>query len=198
MPWNGPYPARRGRLSGMLTRVFCATALGLGLLTACGENPDSESGGPISSARATDPSTDEPTAKITDELSTSSPPQPIDHGTRIVGANSDFGTMLFDGTGQAIYLFDVETTSKPGCYDACAEAWPPVLTEGQPVAADGVDDSLLGTTKRTDGAIQVTYNEHPLYFYAHEGKHEAKCHDVFMNGGNWYVVKLDGNPAPPA
>ena len=40
--------------------------------------------------------------------------------------------MLFDGTGQAIYLFDVETTSKPTCYDACAEAWPPVLTERGP------------------------------------------------------------------
>ena len=105
--------------------------------------------------------------------------------------------MLFDGTGQAIYLFDVETTSKPTCYDACAEAWPPVLTTGGPVAGPGVESSLLATTKRADGTVQVTYNDHPLYFYAHEGKGEVKCHDIFLNGGNWYVVQPGGDPAPP-
>ena len=36
--------------------------------------------------------------------------------------------MLYDDTGQAIYLFDVETTTEPQCYDDCAAAWPPVLT----------------------------------------------------------------------
>ena len=56
-----------------------------------------------------------------------------------------------------------------GCYEGCAEAWPPVLTEGPPAAA-GVNAELLGTTTRTDGATQVTYGGHPLYFYAHEGK----------------------------
>lgn len=105
--------------------------------------------------------------------------------------------MLFDSTGQAIYLFDVETTSKPRCYGACAEAWPPVLTTGEPVAGQGVDISLLATTERSDGTVQVTYNGHPLYFYAHEGKREVKCHDVFLNGGNWYVVRPGGDPAPP-
>jgi predicted lipoprotein with Yx(FWY)xxD motif len=197
MPWKGPCSATEGRLSGMLARL-CATALCLGLLSACGGNSGQEAENPTATSGATDQDTDEPTPTMTGEPSTSKPPEPMDHGARIVGADSDFGTMLFDRTGQAIYLFDVETTSKPGCYGACADAWPPVLTEGEPVAADGVEDSLLGTTERTDGTIQVTYNEHPLYFYAHEGKHEVKCHDVFMNGGNWYVVKLDGNPAPPA
>jgi predicted lipoprotein with Yx(FWY)xxD motif len=105
--------------------------------------------------------------------------------------------MLFDGTGQAIYLFDIETTSKPECYAACAEAWPPVLTRGPPVAGQGVKGSMLGTTNRSDGSVQVTYNDHPLYFYAHEAKHEVKCHDVFLNGGNWYVVQPDGRAAPP-
>src|SRR5215203_1868098 len=53
-------------------------------------------------------------------------------GTVIKSAKSQFGMMLFDGTGQAIYLFDKEQNSKPECYGACAEAWPPVLTEGSP------------------------------------------------------------------
>ena len=105
--------------------------------------------------------------------------------------------MLFDATGQAIYLFDIETTSKPECYGVCADAWPPVLTTGRPVDGPGVDPSLLGTTKRSDGTVQVTYNDHPLYFYAHEGKHEVKCHNVFLNGGTWYVVQPSGDPATP-
>jgi predicted lipoprotein with Yx(FWY)xxD motif len=124
--------------------------------------------------------------------------QPMGHDTSIVGADSRFGTILFDATGQAIYLFDVETTSKPACYGACAKAWPPVLTEGSPVAGAGVHGALLGTTKRTDGTVQVTYKGHPLYFYAHEGKHEVQCHDVFMNGGSWYAVQPNGMAAPGA
>lgn len=105
--------------------------------------------------------------------------------------------MLFDGSGQAIYLFDVEATSEPRCYDECADAWPPVLTPEDPVAGPGVQSSLLATTERADGTVQVTYNDHPLYFYAHEGKHEVKCHDIFLNGGNWYVVQPEGDAAPP-
>ena len=68
--------------------------------------------------------------------------------------------MLFDDTGQAIYLFDIEKTPTPECYDACAEAWPPVLTDGAPVAAGGARADLLGTSPRTDGSMQVTYAGH--------------------------------------
>ena len=180
----------------MLPRL-CAVALCVSLLTACGDDSGPEADEPASTSSATDQSTDEPTGTTTDDPSPSTAPAPADPGTRIVGADSAFGTILFDGTGQAIYLFDVETTSKPSCYGACAEAWPPVLTDGEPVAGLGVENSLLATTERTDGTIQVTYNDHPLYFYAHEGKREVKCHDVFMNGGNWYVVQPDGDAAPP-
>ena len=104
--------------------------------------------------------------------------------------------MLYDGSGQAIYLFDAEHTSRPRCYGACAEAWPPVLAKGTPRATGRVSDSLLGTTQRSDGAKQVTYAGHPLYFYAHEGKHEVLCHDVDEYGGTWLVVRPDGTPAP--
>lgn len=178
----------------MLARL-CTTALCLGLLAACGENSGQEADDPAATSPPTDRSPGQPTK--TDESSGSTSPRHVDRGTRIISADSDFGTMLFDGSGQAIYVFDVETTSEPDCYGGCAEAWPPVLTEGEPVAGDGVQRSLLGTTARTDGTIQVTYDGQPLYFYAHEDKHEVKCHDVFMNGGNWYVVRPDGNPAPP-
>ena len=116
-------------------------------------------------------------------------------GTVIKAAKSQFGMMLFDGSGQAIYLFDKEQTTKPECYGPCAEAWPPVLTNGPPAAAGGTRQNLLGTTRRTDGTTQVTYGDHPLYYYAHEAKNEVKCHNIQEFGGLWLVVTPAGRSA---
>jgi predicted lipoprotein with Yx(FWY)xxD motif len=103
--------------------------------------------------------------------------------------------MLYGADGQAIYLFDLEDTSRPRCYDECAAAWPPVLTRGEPVAGQGSDPSLLGTTARADGSTQVTYGGHPLYFYAHEDPWQVLCHDFADFGGTWFVVQPDGEAA---
>lgn len=104
--------------------------------------------------------------------------------------------ILFDSAGQAIYLFDKEKSATSACYGACAEAWPPVLTKGAPKALGEVKQSLLGTTKRTDGTTQVTYGGHPLYFYAHEAKNEVKCHNIEGFGGLWLAVTSAGRAAP--
>jgi predicted lipoprotein with Yx(FWY)xxD motif len=114
----------------------------------------------------------------------------------ITADESDYGTMLFDERGQAIYLFDKETSDAPECYGDCAAAWPPVLTEGPPEADGEVDGGLLGTTEREDGSLQVTYNGHPLYFYADEDPGEVLCHDVDDFGGTWLVVTPAGEAAP--
>jgi predicted lipoprotein with Yx(FWY)xxD motif len=114
----------------------------------------------------------------------------------ITAADSEYGSMLFDERGQAIYLFDRETSDEPACYDDCAEAWPPVLTDGPPEADGDVDPGLLGTTERDDGSVQVTYNGHPLYFYADEAPGEVECHDVDDYDGTWLVVTPDGEAAP--
>ena len=116
-------------------------------------------------------------------------------GTTIITADSEFGTILYDASGQPIYLFDLEATSRPECYGECAQAWPPVLTKGTPRATGAVRSDLLGTTRRSDGSTQITYAEHPLYFYAHEGKYQVLCHDVDEFGGTWLVVQPDGKPA---
>lgn len=174
----------------MRTRVIAAILL-LGWLTACAEDPAT----PATETKTSASSPTTPKADTPPEPSLTTSVRPAEKGQEVIAAESDFGTILFDDTGQAIYLFDVETT-QPRCYGACAVAWPPVLTDGSPLAGDRVKESLLGTTPRTDGTTQVTYNGHPLYFYAHEGKHEVKCHDVFLNGGNWYAVQPDGDRAP--
>ena len=114
-------------------------------------------------------------------------------GTTITGGDSEFGQMLFDSKKQAIYIFENDSKGETVCYGECAEAWPPVLTKGKPQASNGVKSSLLGTVKRRDGKLQVTYAGKPLYFYSHEGPGEVRCHNVDLNGGFWWVIGPDGN-----
>jgi len=188
-----------------MRRSVATLLVGLVLVSACGadDEPDGASG-PTTPALATTPPAVEPseaptTASATapTESPTPEPTQEAAGGTVIATGESQFGEMLFDANDQAIYLFDVERTATPECYDDCAVAWPPVLTDGTPQADGNLDPDLLGTTERSDGSIQVTYNDHPLYYYAHEEPGEVKCHNVNLNGGLWYVVQPDGDPAPP-
>ena len=170
------------------------------VLAGCGNATEGDAATPgvpeqiqVTSATPSQPETRPPTPNATPP--TASPVKRT--GTVIKSAKSQFGMMLFDGTGQAIYLFDKEQTTKPECYGACAEAWPPVLTKGPPTAVSGTKQDLLGTTKRTDGTTQVTYAGHPLYFYAHEAKNEVKCHNIRGFGGLWLVVTPAGRSAAP-
>ncbi len=117
-------------------------------------------------------------------------------GTTVTTGDSQFGEMLFDSKRQAIYIFENDPKGKTVCYGDCAEAWPPVFTKGRPVAGKGVDASLLGTIKRRDGKLQVTYADQPLYYYAHEAAGQVRCHNVNLNGGLWWVVGPDGKRRP--
>jgi predicted lipoprotein with Yx(FWY)xxD motif len=144
---------------------------------------------------------DDPTSASASPESTEPAPSPTRTrsarpGTRIRVADSEFGPMLFDTSGQAIYLFDKEERPRSECYGACAADWPPVLTDGEPLAVRGARQGLLGTTKRRDGSVQVTYAGHPLYFYAHEDPWQVLCHDFVEYGGTWYVVQPGGDAAP--
>ena len=135
-----------------------------------------------------------------DDDSTTSKPKPENpskakpdaKGATITLGNSPYGSMLFDSSKRAIYIFEKDPRGQTACYGECAEAWPPVYTDGTPQAGKGVKDSLLGTVKRRDGRMQVTYAGKPLYLYAHEGPGEVRCHNVNLNGGLWWVVGPDG------
>ncbi len=115
---------------------------------------------------------------------------------RIVVRGSAFGRVLFDANGQVVYAFELDRENRSNCTSAdCVKAWPPVLTREQPSAGPGVNDGLLGTIRRNDGTLQVTYNGRPLYFYEHEGPGEIKCHNVDLHGGLWWVVTPRGDRA---
>ena len=117
-------------------------------------------------------------------------------GTRITVSGSEFGPMVWGPKRQAIYVFQRDGFKRSRCYGACATAWPPVYTSGKPVAGKGARKSLLGTIRRRDGRLQVTYRGRPLYYYAHEGAGEVRCHNVNLNGGLWWVIGADGKRRP--
>jgi predicted lipoprotein with Yx(FWY)xxD motif len=120
-------------------------------------------------------------------------PEAMAAGTKVKLERSEYGKVLMNGRGLALYLFDLETTKEPRCYGDCAVAWPPLLTKGKPRAGVGVKPGLLGTTERTDGSRQVTYKGHPLYLYEHDSPGVILCQDVFEFGGSWLLLNRRGN-----
>jgi predicted lipoprotein with Yx(FWY)xxD motif len=115
---------------------------------------------------------------------------------QIIVEDSRFGRILFDANGQVVYVFEIDRRNRSNCTSTeCVRAWPPVLTEEEPTAGAGGDASLLGTIRRSDGSLQVTYDGRPLYFYEHEGPGEIKYHNVDLHGGLWWVITPSGDPA---
>ena len=103
------------------------------------------------------------------------------------------GSALVDGAGRTLYLFEADKTPKSTCNGACASLWPPDTVAAKPKAGPGVDAAKLGTTKRSDGKLEVTYNGHPLYFYAPDtqpGQDTGQGLNQF--GAKWYVVASSG------
>jgi predicted lipoprotein with Yx(FWY)xxD motif len=123
-------------------------------------------------------------------LAATAPTKPATVKTRSVS----LGKILVNGNSQTLYLFEKDKNGKSACSGACATNWPPVLTKGKPKASGGVKSSLLGTTKRSDGTTQVTYNKHPLYRFKGDankvGATKGEGLDAF--GAEWYVVGTNG------
>lgn len=105
----------------------------------------------------------------------------------------NLGTILVTSEGMTLYDFHKDKGGKSSCYGACAGAWPPLLTEGNPQAQGAAERSMLGTTKRKDGTIQVTYNGWPLYTYVgDQAPGEANGNDIDQFGAEWYALQPNG------
>lgn len=115
-------------------------------------------------------------------------------GARVeVSQQEPYGEYLTDAEGMSLYLFEADSEGTSTCYDSCAEAWPPLLTEAEPVAGEGVDETLLGTIERDDGTTQITYNDWPLYYFVRdEQPGDTAGHEVEGFGAPWYLVSPDG------
>lgn len=100
------------------------------------------------------------------------------------------GTVLVGPQGRAVYVYTPDTGTTSTCYGACATAWPPLTTSARATAGSGAMASQLGTTKRRDGTVQVTYAGHPLYYFAGD-KSPGTANGQGLEG-IWWVMTAGG------
>jgi predicted lipoprotein with Yx(FWY)xxD motif len=171
----------------MQTRPMALSALAAVTLfaAACGSAPSTTSGsGPYSS-----PASSPYMSPASSPASTPS----AGAATIAVASNSSLGQILVDGKGMTVYLFEKDSGTTSACYGSCAAVWPPVLTGGAPQAGTGANASLLGTTKRTDGTVEVTYAGHPLYYFVRDkAPGDATGQGVNGFGALWWVMSPSG------
>lgn len=157
-----------------MKRIWAITAALAIVLAACGSDE-------------ADTTTTEATSATTAAPATTEAPS----GDAVIAvASSDLGDILVDGAGNTLYLFIPDDQGDSTCYDACANNWPPLT--GAVSAGDGVEAGNIGSTTRTDGSEQATYNGWPLYYFAAD----AAAGDTNGQGLNdvWYVLSPEGEP----
>jgi predicted lipoprotein with Yx(FWY)xxD motif len=168
--------------------IFALAALALVALlaiTGCGSSSDNSSGG--YGGQGSDATT-----------TTAKSPPGAESGVAVltVASAPKVGAILVDSKGFTVYDFHKDKGTVSSCYGGCAGVWPPVLTEGAPTAGEGASAAKLGTTKRKDGTVQVTYAGHPLYTYAVDKKPgEANGNDIDSFGAEWYALQGSGEEA---
>jgi predicted lipoprotein with Yx(FWY)xxD motif len=127
------------------------------------------------------------------------------NGPVVSTASTSLGRILVDSRGHTLYLFQKDTNGKSACAGQCASFWPPLIASGKPLAGAGAKASLLGTTKRADGRMQVTYDHHPLYTFVKDTKKgQTNGEALSAFGAKWYavspggarVVKSSSSPSP--
>jgi len=114
------------------------------------------------------------------------------------------GLILVNSKRHTLYMFAKDKNGKSSCSGSCAKFWPPALQVGRPTAGPGVKASLLGTTRRSNGSLQLTYNKHPLYSFVLDktaGQTNGEGNLAF--GAKWYAVSAKGTAVvkaspPPA
>ncbi len=109
-----------------------------------------------------------------------------------VASHPELGEIVVDAAGNTLYVFVPDAQGDSTCYDACAQNWPPLVSDGEVTVGEGLSQDLVGTVTRTDGSEQVTYGGWPLYTFVRD----AEAGQANGQGANdvWYVIAPDGTP----
>jgi predicted lipoprotein with Yx(FWY)xxD motif len=119
--------------------------------------------------------------------------------TQIKVSKTKYGKILVNAQGRTLYMFAADKRGTSSCYGKCASYWPPLLTTSSHVTATGLTAAKLGTTKRKDGKLQVTYNGHPLYRFVQDSKAgQTSGQGLNISGGLWWVLSPAGTPTKHA
>jgi len=132
--------------------------------------------------------------KTTSTPAASRPPADVTARSTVTIASTSLGKILVDAQGRSLYLFKKDAGSKSACNGACAASWPPLIAHGKPTAGGGAQASMLGTVRRDDGTMQVTYSGHPLYLFAGDqqpGQVNGQGSTAF--GAPWLALSASGN-----
>jgi predicted lipoprotein with Yx(FWY)xxD motif len=114
-------------------------------------------------------------------------------GAKVAVRTSSLGRIIVDSKGITLYDFAKDKGTTSACYGACAALWPPLISKGRPIAGQGVHASLLGTTKRKDGKLEVTYGGHPLYYFVSDRKPgQTTGQGLNQFGAPWWVLSPAG------
>lgn len=106
----------------------------------------------------------------------------------------NLGAIITDAQGRTLYLFKADQGTVSSCDSACASLWPPFTTTQGIVAGKGASPSLLSTAVQAGGQRQVTYNGHPLYYYAGDAQSgDTSGQGLSQFGAEWTVVTPQGN-----
>ena len=124
---------------------------------------------------------------------TPAPKSAAPHAPSVRVAKTRLGKALVDSRGRTLYLFTKDSGTKSTCSGACATAWPPLRATGKPTVSGGAKASQVGTTMRSDGKQQVTYNGHPLYRFVKDTKpRDTNGEGLTAFGGSWFAVSPAG------
>jgi predicted lipoprotein with Yx(FWY)xxD motif len=151
-------------------------------LVGCGGGEETASVDPPVAAKSESDTAEEPSAK----------PKKGAWGVVFGAEGEDLGLILYDLSGHTLYTFDRDQGNRSSCYGACAEKWPPALTEGKPRAGGEAVAAKVGATERKDGTRQLTYAGHPLYTFSGDKQAEANGNDLTAFGGEWYAIRPNG------
>jgi predicted lipoprotein with Yx(FWY)xxD motif len=114
-------------------------------------------------------------------------------GAVVSTAKSSLGQIVVNSKGRTLYLFQKDRNGTSACSGQCAVFWPPLITSAKPSVTGGARASLIGTTKRADGRLQVTYNHHPLYTFTKDTKAgQTTGEGVSAFGATWNAVSPAG------
>ena len=104
-------------------------------------------------------------------------------------ASTDLGDVLVDADGLTLYGFTKDEDGSPTCEGDCADAWPPLLVDGEELP-EGLDPEVFSVVERPDGSLQLKAGKWPLYRFA--GDSEPGDTNGQGSGGVWFVVDPHG------
>lgn len=110
-------------------------------------------------------------------------------------SNSTLGTILVDSQGMTLYHLSGEQNGKFICTSsACLGVWHP-LTVPSSGAPNGEVGSL-GTVKRPEGTVQVTYKGTPLYTFTGDQQPGETKGQGIKDVGTWSAVTISSSSTP--